>query len=199
MLRSGLKQVLAQEPDISVVGEAEDSAHLLARVEENDWDVLVLDIAMPGRSGLEVLRDIRQRHPSKGILILSMHSEPHFAVRAVKGGASGYLTKAKAPAELVQAIRRVAGGRRYVSSMLAEALAEAMLSDKDRPAHEALSDREFEVLRRIASGKSVSEIAEEISLSVKTVSTYRARMLEKLNMRTNAAVTRYAIMNGLVD
>jgi len=171
----------------------------LNRVEEHDWDVLVLDITMPGRSGLDVLREIRHKRPNLPVLILSMHTEEQFAVRAIKAGASGYVTKANAPSELVHAIRKVVTGKKYVSPSLAEALAGAIESDPGRPLHEVLSDREFQVMCKIASGKTVSEIAGDISLSVKTVSTYRARALEKMRMRTNAEFTRYAIQSGLVD
>lgn len=199
LLRSGVKEVLAQEPDFAVPVEAEDSQQVLNRVEEHDWDVLVLDITMPGRSGLDVLREIRHKRPNLPVLILSMHTEEQFAVRAIKAGASGYVTKANAPSELVHAIRKVVTGKKYVSPSLAEALAGAIESDPGRPLHEVLSDREFQVMCKIASGKTVSEIAGDISLSVKTVSTYRARALEKMRMRTNAEFTRYAIQSGLVD
>ena len=198
LLRSGLKHVLEQEPDIAPPGEAEDSEQVLQLIEGKDWDVVVLDIAMPGRNGLETLQEIRKRKPTLPVLILSMHSEDQFAVRAIKAGASGYLTKNNAPGELVRAIRRVLSGKKYVSPALADALAHAVESG-DVGSHESLSHREFHVMCRIASGRSVSEIAEELSLSVKTISTYRARALEKMNMRTNAELTRYAIRNGLVD
>jgi two-component system invasion response regulator UvrY len=199
LLRSGLKQVLAQEADLTLIGEAEDSEQVLQRLDEQPWDVVVLDIAMPGRGGLDTLREIRRRRPSLPVLVLSMHSEEQFAVRAIKAGASGYLSKSNASGEVVQAIRKVLSGKKYVSASLAEALANALESSNDRPAHESLSDREFQVMCKIASGKTVSEIAAEVSLSVKTVSTYRARVLEKMNMRTNAELTRYAIQKGLVD
>lgn len=199
LLRSGLKQVLAQEADLTLIGEAEDSEQVLQRLDEQPWDVVVLDIAMPGRGGLDTLREIRRRRPSLPVLVLSMHSEEQFAVRAIKAGASGYLSKSNASGEVVQAIRKVLSGKKYVSTSLAEALANALESSNDRPAHESLSDREFQVMCKIASGKTVSEIAAEVSLSVKTVSTYRARVLEKMNMRTNSELTRYAIQKGLVD
>jgi DNA-binding NarL/FixJ family response regulator len=168
-------------------------------LEERSWDVVVLDIAMPGRNGLETLSEIRKRRPALPVLILSMHSEEQYAIRAIKAGASGYLTKSNAATELVRALRRILSGKKYVSPGLAEVLAHLIESGEQRPPHEALSDREYHVLCAIASGKSVSQIAEEASLSVKTVSTYRARALEKMNMRTSAELTRYAIHNGLVD
>ncbi len=199
LLRAGLKAVLAEELDFSPPGEAEDSDQLLKQVDERPWDAIVLDIAMPGRNGLETLSEIRRRRPSLPVLILSMHSEEQFALRAIKAGASGYLTKTNAAAELVRAIRRILAGKKYVSAALAEVLANVIESGEERPLHEVLSDREYHVVCRIASGKSVSEIAEETSLSVKTISTYRARALEKMNMRSNAELTRYAIRNGLVD
>ena len=199
LLRSGIKQVLGQESDMAVVGEAEDSEQVLQRIDEQGWDVVVLDIAMPGRSGLDALREIRRRRPNLPVLVLSMHSEEQFAIRAIKAGASGFISKSDAPTEIVRAIRKVVTGKKYVSASLAETLANAIESETHRPSHEALSDREFQVMCGIASGKTVSQIAVEISLSVKTVSTYRARVLEKMNMRTNAELTRYALQTGLVD
>jgi DNA-binding NarL/FixJ family response regulator len=199
LIRSGLRHVLEQEPEFGEPGEAGDSDQVLERLEERSWDVVVLDIAMPGRNGLETLSEIRKRRPSLPVLILSMHSEEQYAIRAIKAGASGYLTKTNAATELLRAIRLVLSGKKYVSPGLAEVLAHLIESGEQRPPHEALSDREYHVVCAIASGKSVSQIAEEASLSVKTVSTYRARALEKMNMRTNAELTRYAIHNGLVD
>jgi len=198
LLRNGLKQVLTQEPDLEVVGEAEDSEQVLRQVEETPCDVLVLDLTMPGRGGLDVLRDIRRQHPDLPILILSMHAENQFAVRAIKAGANGYLSKDNAGTEVVKAIRKVLTGKKYVSPSLAEMLANALDQDTERPPHASLSDREFQVLCKIASGMTVSQIAEEISLSVKTISTYRSRVLEKMNMHNNAELTRYAIQSGLV-
>jgi two-component system invasion response regulator UvrY len=199
LLRSGLKHVLQQEPDFGLPGEAENSDQVLERLEERSWDVVVLDIAMPGRNGLETLSEIRKRRPGLPVLILSMHSEEQFAIRAIKAGASGYLTKNNAATELVHAIRRILAGKKYVSPALAEVLAHLIESGEERPLHEVLSDREYHVVCAIASGKSVSEIAEATSLSVKTISTYRARALEKMKMHSNAELTRYAIRNGLVD
>lgn len=199
LLRNGLKQLLSQEPDLMIAGEATDSEQALARLAEADWDVLILDITMPGRGGLEILRDVRRMRPELPVLILSMHPEEQFAVRAIKAGASGYVCKNTAPEEVVCAIRKILTGKKYVSSNLAEMLANALDSDIDRPPHELLSDREFQVLCKIASGKTVSQIACETTLSVKTVSTYRARVLEKMSMHNNAELTRYALENHLVD
>ena len=198
LLRNGLRQVLSQEPDLTVIGEAENSEQVLAHVKEGNADVLVLDLTMPGRGGLDVLRDIRRENPTLPVLILSMHAEDQFAVRAIKAGANGYLSKDNAGAEVVKAIRKVLTGKKYISPSLAEMLANALDHDSDRPPHEALSDREFQVMCKIASGMTVSQIAAEVALSVKTVSTYRARVLEKMNMHNNAELTRYAIQNGLV-
>jgi two-component system, NarL family, invasion response regulator UvrY len=199
LLRSGLKYVLQQESDFGPPEEAENSEQVLERLEERSWDVVVLDIAMPGRNGLETLSEIRKRCPSLPVLILSMHSEEQYAIRAIKAGANGYLTKNNAASELVRAIRRILAGKKYVSPGLAEVLAHLIDAGETRPPHEVLSDREYHVVCAIASGKSVSQIAAETSLSVKTISTYRARALEKMNMHSNAELTRYAIRNGLVD
>lgn len=199
LIRSGLRHVLEQEPDFGEPGEAEDSDQVLGKLEERGWDVVVLDIGMPGRNGLETLSEIRKRRPGLPVLILSMHSEEQYAIRAIKAGANGYLTKTNATTELVRAIRRILSGKKYVSPRLGEMLVHLIESGEQRPPHEALSDREYHVVCAIASGKSVSQIAEETALSVKTVSTYRARALEKMHMRTNAELTRYAILNGLVD
>lgn len=182
-----------------VGAEAEDSDQTLEYVEREPWDIIILDIAMPGRSGLDVLREIRRKHPELPVLVLSMHSEDQFAVRAIKAGANGYISKDNAAAEVVRAIRKILTGKKYVSAKLAEILADSLNAAAVRPPHEALSDREFQVLCQLASGKTVSQIASEITLSVKTVSTYRARILEKMNMRNNAELTRYAIQNSLVD
>jgi two-component system invasion response regulator UvrY len=199
LLRSGLKYILQQEADFGPPGEAENSDQALERIEEKTWDIVILDIGMPGRSGLETISEIKRLHPGLPVLILSMHSEEQFALRAIKAGASGYITKSDASSELVRAIRRVLGGRKYVSAGLAEVLANSINSGEERPLHETLSDREYHVVCRIASGKSVSEIAEETSLSVKTISTYRSRALEKMNMHSNSELMRYAMRNGLVE
>jgi len=199
LVRSGLKQILSKEPDFAILGEAENAEQVLDHIDQQPWDVVVLDIVMPGRSGLYALQEIRRRKPNLPVLMLSVHSEQQFAVQALRAGANGYLSKTEAPAEVVRAIRRVVLGKKYVSAALAGTLAAALDTDREHPAHEVLSTREFQVLCSIASGKTVSEIAAETALSVKTVSTYRARLLEKMKMRTNAELMRYAIQAGLVD
>ena len=199
VVRHGLKQILADEFKRATFGEARNAQEALDLVWKDNWDVVILDITMPGRSGLEVLREIKKSKPKIPVLVLSMHPENQFAVRVLKRGASGYMTKESAAVELVGAINKVLAGGRYVSTTLAEKLATYLSTDTQKPAQELLSDREFQVLRLIASGKIVSEIARELSLSVKTISTYRMRILEKMSMRTNAELTHYAIRNRIVE
>ena len=199
IVRQRLRQMLAGMTDMELVGEAKDAAELLELLRERACDVAVLDVSMPGRSGLEVLRELESKHPRLAVLVLTMHPEGQYAVRALKAGAAGYLTKDSAPAELVAAIRRVAAGGKYITAALAETLADHLGSKTDKPPHESLSGREFEVLRKIGAGRTVSEIAEELFLSPNTVSTYRARLLEKLNLRNNAELIHYAITNHLID
>lgn len=198
VVRQGLKQILAETMDLVVGGEATNTQEVLDKIRDSEFDVIVLDITMPGRGGLDILREIKHERPKLPILILSMHSEDQFAVRALKAGASGYMSKESAPELLVKAIRKVHAGGKYISPALAEKLAFDLESDSERPPHEKLSDREFQVMCMIASGKTVKEIADKLSLSVKTISTYRARILEKMKMKTNAEVTHYAIRNELV-
>lgn len=199
VVRQGLKQILSEQPDMKVLGEASTVAELFDQIRKDQWDVVVLDISMPGRGGLDGLKELKQEQPKLPVLILSIHPEDQFAVRALKTGASGYLTKDSAPEELVQAIRKVLTGRKYISPGLAEKLATDLQTDTARPLHEALSDREFQILRLIASGISVTEIAKKLSLSVKTVSTYRARIMEKMKMKTSAELIHYGIKHQLVD
>ncbi len=199
IVREGLKQILADTSDIVVVGEADSGQAVLNFTAKGHCDVVLLDISMPGRDGLEVLRELKQQKPKLPVLILSMYPEEHYAVRVLRGGASGYLTKSSAPDELISAIRKVASGRKYISATLAERLTYELDRDSDRFVHEVLSDREYQVMHMIATGKSVKEIAEELNLSVKTVSTYRARILTKLNMKNNAEIVLYAVQNKLVD
>lgn len=200
VVRSGLKQILDEtEGEIRVEGEAVNGREVLEKIQARDWDVLVLDITMPGRSGLDILKDIRQLKPGLPVLILSMHAEEQFATRMLKAGASGYLNKESAPEELVKAIRKVYSGGKYVSATQAERMVSELTGDSDKRPHEILSDREYEILCLIASGKTATQIAKELVLSVKTVSTYRSRILEKMNLSTNAQLTHYAIKNGLVN
>ncbi len=199
VVRQGLKQILGDTPEMLVAGEAANGQEVLDRVRAETWDVVVLDISMPDRSGLDILKQLRSERPKLPVLVLSMYSEDQYAIRVLKAGASGYMTKDSAADELVKAIRKVVSGGRYVSPLLAEKLAFGIGDDLSRLPHEALSDREFQVLRMIAAGKSVKEIAAELSLSVKTVSTYRARLLEKMNLGTNAELIHYAIQNNLID
>lgn len=198
-MRRGLKQILADEYQRATFAEASNAQEVVDKVWAEPWDVVVLDVSMPGRSGLEALAEIRKSKPRLPVLVLSMHPEDQFAMRVLKAGASGYMTKESAPAELVGAVKKVMAGGRYVSTSLAEKMAEYLDTDFSRPPHERLSNREFLVLRLIASGKTVSQIAEELSLSVKTISTYRARILEKMVMTSNAELTHYAIQNKLVE
>jgi two-component system invasion response regulator UvrY len=199
VVRQGLKQILGDTPEMLVAGEATNGQEVLDKVRAEPWDVVVLDISMPDRSGLDVLKQLRSERPKLPVLVLSMHSEDQYAVRVLKAGASGYLTKDSAPDELVKAIRKVVSGGRYVSSLLAEKLAFEIGTDSSRLPHETLSDREFQVLRGIAAGKSVTEIAAELYLSPKTVSTYRARLLQKMNLGTTAELIHYAMQNHLID
>ncbi len=199
VVRQGLKQILGDTPEMVVAGEATNGQEVLDQVRAEAWDVVVLDISMPDRSGLDILKQLRSERPKLPVLVLSMHSEDQYAMRVLKAGASGYLTKDSAPDELVKAIRKVVSGGRYVSSFLAEKLAFEIGTDSSRLPHETLSDREFQVLRLIAAGESVTEIAAELYLSVKTVSTYRARMLEKMNLTTTAELIHYAMQNHLID
>jgi DNA-binding NarL/FixJ family response regulator len=190
---------LVRELEGVVCGEAENEQEVLDQVQSNAWDLVILDINLPGRSGLEVLGDLRRLRPKLPVLVLSMHAEDQYARRLLKAGAYGYLRKESAPEELIAAVRKVVTGGRYVSPTLAEKLVLDLDADAEAPTHERLSDREFEILRLIGSGKQVSQIAEELHLSVTTISTYRARILEKLNLSTTAELVRYAVRNNLVE
>jgi two-component system invasion response regulator UvrY len=198
LIREGLKKILKKETDMQVLGEASNAQQVLEHVKNRKLSIVLLDISMPGPSGLEVLTELRRDYPKLPVLILSMHPEDRFAVRALKAGAAGYVTKDGAVAELVNAIRKVVDGGKYVSPHLAEKLADD-LEKSQSPLHETLSDREFQVMCMIASGKKTSEIAKELSLSVSTVNTYRTRILEKMKMETNVDLTRYAIENHLIE
>ena len=195
----GLKQILSETPDIIVSAQATNGQEVLDKIRTNNVDVVVLDIAMPGRSGLDTLMHLKRERPSLPVLVLSVHPEDQYAVRVLKAGAYGYLTKDSAPDQLVAAIRKVVTGGKYVSPSLAEKLAFDLESDTGKPLHETLSDREYEVLCMIALGKTVKEIADKLSLSVKTISTYRARILEKMNMHSNAQLVRYATEHKLLE
>jgi two-component system, NarL family, invasion response regulator UvrY len=199
ILRRGLKEILMRELDGVMCGEAENGQQALDQIQSRDWDLLILDITMPGRDGLDVLKNLKALRPRLPVLVLSMHPEDQYGNRVRKAGALGYMNKESAPEELMKAVRKLLGGGRYVSPALAETLAWDLSHDTGRPAHERLSDREFEVLRRIASGKTVGQIADELHLGVPTVSTYRARILEKMNMSTTAELIHYALRNHLVD
>lgn len=199
IVREGLKQILAEQRDIIVAGEAENGLDAIKLFRKSRCHVMLLDISLPDRNGIEVLKQIKAERPELAVLMLSMHREDQYAIRALKAGAAGYLTKQSAPRELVTAIRQVATGQKYVSATLAQALASQVGADHEAPVHDSLSDREFQTLTMIASGKTVSEIARELSLSVKTVSEYRARLLAKMNLKTSAELTSYAIRNQLVE
>jgi two-component system, NarL family, invasion response regulator UvrY len=198
ILRKGLQELLAQGLPEVTFGEAKDAEEVLEQVENDSWDLLILDITLPGRSGLDVLKDLKLREPELPVLVLSMHPETQYGKRVLKAGASGYMNKDTAPDELINAIRKVMSGRRYVSPVLAEKLALDLGLGAEKLSHERLSDREIEVLRMLALGKSVSQIAEILHLSVTTVSTYRARILEKLNLTTTAELMHYALSGGLI-
>ncbi|MFN7926607.1 MAG: response regulator transcription factor [Blastocatellia bacterium] len=198
ILRRGLIHLLSEQTDMSVVGEAQNAGELFTLTRAQVWDIVILDVAMPGQNGLEILKQLKNDYPTRPVLMLSAHSEDQYAVRTLKAGASGYLSKDSIPEELVKAIRKAVAGGKYVSPRLAEKLADSLLRETDQLPHETLSDREFQVFHRLASGQMVSAIAEEMSLSVKTVSTYRTRVLEKMQLQNNAELTLYAIQHGLL-
>jgi DNA-binding NarL/FixJ family response regulator len=199
VVRRGLRQILEAEPDLEVAGEATSGAEVMEALRIQRYDVAVLDITMPGRGGLDILHDIRQNFPELRVLILSMHPEERYALRVLKAGAAGYLTKESAADELITALRKVAAGGKYVSPTLAERLADEIGVGIDQPPHERLSDREHQILCMIASGMTITGIASELQLGTNTVSTYRARLLGKLKLANNAEITHYAIRNRLVD
>jgi len=199
IVREGIKRLLAETREIRVTGEAADGNELLKAVVAGEWNVVVMDLAMPGPPGLEVLADIRRLRPSLPVLVLSMYPEDHYAVRAFAEGAAGYLSKGRPSGELVTAIRTVVTGQRYITPEVAASLASHVDNVSSKPPHTRLSNREYQVLCLIASGKSISDIARELSLSVKTVSTFRSRILQKLDLRHNAELTRYALQHGLIE
>jgi len=198
LIREGLKRILEGSPDIVVTGEASNGQELLKKVRKNDYDVVLVDISMPGRNGLDVLKQLKNIRPNLHILILSIFPEELYGVRALKAGASGYLTKKSTPHELIMAIKKVSKGKKYINPSLSEKLASDIKADTKKPLHERLSDREYEVMCKIASGKTVKEIAEELSLAISTISTHRSHILEKMNMKKNAELAYYVIKEGLI-
>ena len=198
IIRKGLKQILLEEYPSAIIEEVNDAEGVIKKTMSDEWDIIICDLSMPGRSGLDVVQQIKQNFPKLPVLILSIHPEEQYAIRVLRAGAAGYLSKDAATEELVKAVQRVLQGRKYVSSAIAEKMAAELDQDTSRPPHEVLSDREFDVFKMIASGKTVSEIAEQLTLSITTVSTYRARILVKMNMKTNAELTRYGLENKLI-
>lgn len=199
MFREGLKHILAEYPDLVAADEANNGQEVLDKIWKNDYDMVLLDITMPGMTGLEALKQLKNDKPKLPVLILSMHPEEQYAIRVLRAGASGYLTKESAPDELITAIRKISQGKKYITPSLAERLASEFEADSERPLHDILSDREYQVLCMIAAGKTLTHIAGELSLSIKTVSTYRTRIMEKMKMKTNAEVMHYVIKHQLLD
>lgn len=199
VVRRGLREMLAETGDIEVAAEAATAAEALERVRRERFDVVIIDLSLPGRNGLDLLREIKGERPDVPVLILSVHPEDQYAVRALKAGAAGYLTKESPPEILVEAVRRAAAGGRYVTPAVAERLAQHVDTAREREPHEGLSDREHQVFRLLAGGRTVSQIGEELNLSVKTVSTYRARILEKMGLDNNAQLMQYAFRRGLIE
>ena len=197
IVRQGLKQILSETDDLVVAGEADDGADAMQLARQQQWDVFLLDVTMPNRNGIDTLKQLKKEFPRLPVLMLSMHPEEQYAVRAIKAGASGYLTKQSAPEQLVTAIRQVAQGKKYVSPTVAMQLADAIASDSEKPLHELLTDREFEVFRMLVAGKGPTDIAEQLHLSVKTVSTHKTHILEKMAMDSTADLVRYAVEHGL--
>jgi DNA-binding NarL/FixJ family response regulator len=199
IFRAGLKESLLKDSDIEFVGEADSGHKVLDLARKQRWDAVVLDITMPGKDGLEVLQELRRERPNLPVLILSAHPEDQLALRLLAAGAAGYVTKDKAPAVLLTALRKISQGGKYIGEAMAEKLVFRLASEATTPMHENLSNREYQVMRSLAAGKAIKEIAEELFLSVRTVSTYRARVLEKMNMKTNSELIRYALQNKLID
>ncbi len=199
VVRSGLRQILGESPDIHIAGEAGSAQEVLDAVSGQRWDVVILDVSLPGGNGIELIGEIRKRRPETRVLILTVYSEEQYAVRSFKAGAAGFLNKDSAPSKLTEAIHKIASGGRYVSAELAETLASLLSGEAPGQPHERLSDREFEIMKLLASGKTVSQVAADLGLSVKTISTHRTRILKKMHMKTNAELTHYAVREGLVD
>ena len=198
IIRKGLRQILLEEYPSAIIEEVSDAEGAINRITISQWDIVICDLSMPGRSGLDVLQHVKQNFLKLPVLILSIHPEEQYAIRAIRAGAAGYLSKDAATDELVKAVQRILQGRKYISSSLAEIMASELDQDSSKHPHELLSDRELHVFKLIAAGKGVSEIAEQLSLSITTVSTYRARILEKMDIKTNADMTRYALENKLI-
>jgi len=198
VVRKGLRMILSDAFPSAFIEEAVDGSDLLNKLPHHDWNIIISDISMPGRSGIEIVKQVKEQKPNIPVLILSVHAPEQYAVRMLKAGASGYLTKESAPEELIKAINQILNGKKYITSEIAEMLVDFRAENIDAKAHEILSDREYEVLKLIASGKTVSEIAGILLLSINTISTYRSRILEKMHMNTNAELTKYAITQGLV-
>jgi len=200
LVRTGLRQILSRHEDLKVLGEAEDYGGILARLRESEYDVMLLDVSLPGKNGIEILKSVREIHPSLKVRVISTHPDDQYGMRALRAGAHGYLTKSISLENLVEAVREIAQGRRYISKELAALLADSVgRKDTDAPAHETLSDRELQTLRLIAAGRKPADIATELALSPKTVSVYRARILDKLGLKSNAELARYAQRHGLVE
>jgi two-component system invasion response regulator UvrY len=199
LIREGFKKIISREVDMEIVGEAKNAGEVLESLAKKECDVVVLDISMPQKSGLDLLKELKQHYGRIAVLILSMHPEDRFAVRALKAGASGYITKERAPEELVNAIRKIREGGKYITNSLAETLATHFVHDRENLPHENLSDREFQVFLSLAQGKSVADISVELSLSHSTINTYRARIFDKMNMKNNSEIIHYAIRNKLID
>ena len=199
IIREGLKQILSRMPEVELVDEAGNGQEVMSKVKKMKYDIIVLDISMPGRSGLEVLKELKQKKPNSAVLVLSIHPEEHYAVRVLKAGAAGYINKSSASDELVQAIKTVVAGGKYITNETAEKLVKEIKEDSIKLSHEKLSDREYQVMCMIASGKTVKEISEYLCLSIKTVSTYRTRILDKMKMKNNSEITFYAIKKELIS
>jgi DNA-binding NarL/FixJ family response regulator len=199
IMRKGLKDLLRDEYPTAHIEDVSDSEELVKKAMSGDWSVIISDMTMPGRSAFDAIKQIKQEYPAIPILVLSMHPEENYAIRLLKAGASGYLNKGEAPTELVKAVQRLLLGRKFISSSIAEKLAEGLYDDGNRPLHDLLSDREFDVFKLISSGKTPTDIADQLFLSITTISTYRSRILQKMKMKSNADLTRYALDNNLID